>query len=430
MTPSRRVAATASLIGAVWGCGASTEPNARVTAMVPDAAFNDAAFSALISGDSFRPAYSFDTMAAAAHTDVADFSAVVTPVAGGATIPLGGVSWQSSKALTATVPAGLPAGSYDVVVTDPRGNQLRLASGFLSLGHDDVPPAVTIDSPAPDSLVGEGSSVTVTLSADDGEGLLQALSATVSPETIHGAVTCSVPAGVRSTHCSFQFVAPAPTDDLQTVAINASATDSVGNPGDAPTTIVRLAPRPTLVSASRDSGPASGGTEIVVEGTGFIENATEMLIDGRSVPTLWLSSTTLQGTTDKHDPGGALVTVATAGAESEKSLPFTFIGGPIIRIVCPLHGPLAGGTRVTILGNNFRDQTLIYFGGKPIMRTFASPNKIDGIVPAGSMVGPVSISATDPVSGFFGYGEPFTYDPDDPDAPDAGTAPPTCTGEP
>jgi hypothetical protein len=430
MTPSRRVAATASLIGAVCGCGASTEPDARVTAMVPDAAFNDAAFSALIAGDSFRPAYSFDTMAASSHTDVAAFSVVLAPAAGGATVALDGVNWQSSKALAATVPAGVPAGSYDVVVTDPRGTQLWLAGGFLSLGSDDVPPTVTIDSPTTGSLIGEGTTVTVMLSADDGEGLLQTLGATVSPETIRGPVTCAVPAGARNTHCSFQFVAPAPTDDLQSVSIGASATDSVGNLGAAQMTTLRLAPRPTLISASRDSGPASGGTEIVVQGDGFIENATQMLIDGRAVPTLWLSSTTLQGTTLAHDPGTAIVSVTTAGAESLSTLPFTFIGGPIIRIVCPLHGPLSGGTKVTILGNYFREQTLIYFGGKPIMKTSTGPARIEGIVPPGAMVGPVSISATDPVSGYYGYQAPFTYDPDGADDPDAGAAPPICNGVP
>ena len=65
MTPRRCVAAMASLIGAVWGCGASTEPNAKVTAMSPASAFNDVAFPASIAGDAFRPAYRFDTMAAA-----------------------------------------------------------------------------------------------------------------------------------------------------------------------------------------------------------------------------------------------------------------------------------------------------------------------------------------------------------------------------
>src|SRR5207344_1006474 len=97
MTPRRCVAAVAPLIGAVWGCGASTEQSAKVTAMSPASAFNDVAFPASIAGDS---------------------------------------TWQSPEAIAMMVPAGIPAGAYDVVVTDPRGNHAQLDGGFLSLGPD------------------------------------------------------------------------------------------------------------------------------------------------------------------------------------------------------------------------------------------------------------------------------------------------------
>ena len=117
MTPRRCVAAVAPLIGAVWGCGASTEQNAKVTAMSPASAFNDVAFPASIAGDSFRPIYRFDTMAAATESESGSFSAALTPAGASTTngsaadaFSLGDVTWQSPEAIAAMVPAGIPAG--------------------------------------------------------------------------------------------------------------------------------------------------------------------------------------------------------------------------------------------------------------------------------------------------------------------------------
>jgi len=425
MTPCRRVAATASLIGAVWGCGASTEPNAKVTAMVPSAAFNDATFSALIAGDSFRPAYRFDTMAAASNTDIGAFSVVLASPDGVTKVTLESVSWQSPKALAATVPAGFPAGTYDVIVTDPRSSELRLAEGFRSLGPDDVPPAVTIESPLTDTLIGEGSNVTVVLSADDGAGLLRSLGATVTPPTVHEAITCAVPEGARNTRCSFQFIAPAPTDETSEISIVASAADSVGNPSTSRETVLRLVRRPTLLSASQDIGPAKGGTAIVVEGTDFVEDATVVWIDGDPLPTLWISATSLQATTVRHAAGLYAITVATAGAESKQGLPFTFIAAPIIRLVCPLRGPLTGGTPITIIGNNFRDpQTLIKIGGAGLVPgPFRSATRIDGFLPMAPNPGAATILADDYIGGSSVYPQTFMYELTAADGPDAGADP-------
>src|SRR2546423_3343982 len=103
MTPRRCVAATVSLFGAVWGCGGGTEPDAAITALSPAMAFNDAATAVLIEGGPFRPAYRFDTMAAATNTQLRAFSVVLTPVAGGDAdgadpITLDAVPWQATTA--------------------------------------------------------------------------------------------------------------------------------------------------------------------------------------------------------------------------------------------------------------------------------------------------------------------------------------------
>ena len=97
-------------------------------------------------------------MAAATQSESGSFSAALTPAerrrrtAPRRAFSLGDVTWQSPEAIAAMVPAGIPAGAYDVVVTDPRGDHAQLACGFLSLGPDTQAPTVSIESPVARSL--------------------------------------------------------------------------------------------------------------------------------------------------------------------------------------------------------------------------------------------------------------------------------------
>jgi hypothetical protein len=210
MTPRTCVAALAPLIGAVWGCGASAEQDAQVTALSPAAAFNDVGFAVSIGGKAFRPVYRFDTMSASTQADHSSFAAVLTPAGGSAadSVPLGAVTWQSPEELAATAPAGLPAGTYDVVVTDPRGDRAQLDGAFLSLGPDLQPPEVHLESPVPGSLIAAGTTVTVTVVADDGDGFLMSLGATIAVMAKEQEVVRTVAPPPRQARYSYELVAP------------------------------------------------------------------------------------------------------------------------------------------------------------------------------------------------------------------------------
>ena len=63
---------------------------------------------------------------------------------------LDAVTWQSPRSRwRAMVPAGVAAGAYDVVVTDPRGRRGTLPQAFTSLGPDLEAPTITILTPEP-----------------------------------------------------------------------------------------------------------------------------------------------------------------------------------------------------------------------------------------------------------------------------------------
>lgn len=58
------------------------------------------------------------------------FTAALEPAAGGAAVPLGDVALTERRTLRATVPAGIPLGTYRLSVTDPRGRTGALEHAF------------------------------------------------------------------------------------------------------------------------------------------------------------------------------------------------------------------------------------------------------------------------------------------------------------
>jgi hypothetical protein len=436
MTARSRAAATASLVGAVWGCGASPEQGAALIAVSPPMAYNDGSSALLIEGGPFRPAYRFDTVSASSQTDLGGFSAQLVPAPnspGTATVPieLRAVSWQSTGALAAMVPTGVPAGSYDVDVTDPRGQHTRLGEAFTSLGPDQDAPALALEAPGPGSLVGALTTVTFTLAADDGPGRLATLTAMVTTESTSTLATCTIPPATAATTCHFQFAAPAPSDANDTVMVEAQASDSAGNTGRAQASF-KLAPRPSLTALAPSVGPASGGTAIDLRGTDFVvwtdtSEGSKLLLDDVPLPLdtfTVVSPTQITAVMPVHDDGSARLSVAT-GAAATGPMYFQFVAQPVVRLVSPAHGPVAGGTWVAVVGSHFRDgATSIQIDGNPLLGPcFVSSNRVEGTLPAGAAVGLVSVIASDPIGGDAVLSDGFTYDAVATDSPDGGIAP-------
>ena len=122
-----------------------------------------------------------------------------------------------------------------------------------------------------------------------------------------------------------------------------------------------------------------------------------------------------------HDPGEAALSVQTGGAGTDAGT-FLFVAPPIVRALSPTRGAAAGGTRVAIGGNNFRqDVTQILFGGAGLRcAVFVNENRIDGYTPPGTET--VDVTATDPIGGDGSSNQRFVYDVSLPSdlAPDAG----------
>jgi hypothetical protein len=419
MAPMKRpgcAALTAALFGTSTGCASGGGSGASIVQVTPNAAFSDAPFSLTIYGAGFRPAYDVDIMGGSAGIDTGGFSAFLAPDPGG-TLPrvaATGLVWQSTGQLVAQFPAGVAAGTYDVGVHDPRGQDTVKPLAFTSLGKDLMPPAINIQTPPAGSLYGAGAEVDVVFYADDGVGVVASLSWTAHTAEASFSGSCPVGGGGGPQICRFTFTAPSPPNGLEALFVDVAATDGAGNPASA-TLVLTLAPRPAVTAVSPTIGSTLGGEQIDVQGTNFItasggDPGTELLVDGQPIFTTVLSPTHLVGMTAPHDAGDVPLSVSTGHAATPAGT-FTFVAPAIVRLVTPASGPTPGGTPVIVVGDNFRPGgTTILFGGLPLVcPRFVSTSRIEGFAPAAAGAGAVGVAATDPVVDGNVLDNGFTY---------------------
>jgi hypothetical protein len=144
-----------ALLGA--GCSESEPESPRPLQVQPDHGSSDKASPVTISGQGFSPLVRVDYCNKKRSSVSTAFGASLGPHA------LQQVTFQNHQRLTALVPAGLPAGTYDLIIVDPRGRRGELADAFrisdveLDAGPDAAPdagpdaaPDIGVDGPLPD----------------------------------------------------------------------------------------------------------------------------------------------------------------------------------------------------------------------------------------------------------------------------------------
>jgi hypothetical protein len=114
---------------------------------------------------------------------------------------------------------------------------------------------------------------------------------------------------------------------------------------------------PQIASVSPSSGPTSGGTAVVVSGSGFTSGAT-VTFGGTSASATVVGSTTINAIAPAHASGAVNVVVTNPGGQAAtKTNGYTYtsaqLPAPTVSSITPNSGTTAGGTSVTISGNNF-----------------------------------------------------------------------------
>ena len=101
--------------------------------------------------------------------------------------------------------------------------------------------------------------------------------------------------------------------------------------------------------------PASGPAEDEILATVGGDNATNIAV---------IDSNTLTAKTSARMAGAQNVVVTTPGGSATLAGGFTYIAPPTVASISSSAGPLAGGTSITITGNNFvSDNSTVYIGG-------------------------------------------------------------------
>ena len=353
-----------------------------------------------IAGDKFRPTYDIDARTGTSSIQGGGFRATLAPnVAGGTPIELENVTWQSLQLLAAQLPAGTPAGWYDLTVRDPRGRSSTAVRAFQSLGDDTTEPVVRIRSPLSGSSFAVGASVPIVVVADDGMGVIAALDVTMSSgsgaEQIYH---CSV-TGQGNVSCAFTLPAPGTANNPDMLTIHVTATDGAGLVGDARAQF-GLVRAPTFNSLSPNKGTTLGGTLVHIEAGGLASGLPEVRFDGMVAPLAGISTTAVDVLTPVHTLAVAVpVTLTIAGVTVRKEAGFTYVAPPLVRTILPASGPAAGGFHVTVIGDNFAvGTTQIFLGTAPLRCVqYSNVNRIDGLAPPG--MGTQAVIADDAIAG-------------------------------
>ncbi|MEU0580318.1 IPT/TIG domain-containing protein [Streptomyces griseoincarnatus] len=153
------------------------------------------------------------------------------------------------------------------------------------------------------------------------------------------------------------------------------------------------AAQPTLTSVSPSQGPSSGGTTVILTGTG-LSGATAVTFGSTPASAYTVNSPTRITAVAPAGTGSVPITVTGPGGTTGPVY-FFYLGAPTVSAVSPSQGPSSGGTTVILTGTGLSGATAVTFGSTPAsVYTVNSPTQITAVAPAGT--GSVPITVTGP----------------------------------
>lgn len=309
---------------------------------------------------------------------VEDLTPTSGPTSGGTVVTITGTDLGSTTAVTfdgapavivsvapgevvVRTPAGA-AGPADVVVTNASGESLAPAAfEYLEDGNASVVRSVT---PSEVSTAG-GTTVTIV-----GEGLGEAT------DVLFGD-TPGTDLTVSEDGTTITVVAP-PSEDAGQVPVTVVFPAGETLAGE----ITYVAP--TVLAVSPGDGVTTGGTRVVLTGTG-LDQATAVTFAGVPGTDLVVSEdgTELTITTPPGAAGLVDVSVTLPGADALLVDGFLYRVAPTATSLTPSSGPVSGGQTVLITGSGFLDgQTSVTFDGLPATSVrVLSPTALVAVTP-------------------------------------------------
>jgi hypothetical protein len=202
------------------------------------------------------------------------------------------------------------------------------------------------------------------------------------------------PATTFTVNNANQITATAPAHAAGTVDV--SVTTAGGTSANTAADDFTSVGPPTVTSLTPSSGPAAGGTSVVIAGTGFT-GATAVNFGATAATTFTVNNANqITATAPAHAAGTVDVSVTTVGGTSANTAndDYTYVAAPTITSLTPSSGTTAGGTSVVIAGTNLTGATAVSFGGTPATTfTVDNANQITATAPAHA-AGTVDVSVT------------------------------------
>ncbi len=168
---------------------------------------------------------------------------------------------------------------------------------------------------------------------------------------------------------------------------------------------------PTVTSISPTSGPAAGGTSVVITGTN-LSAATAVTFGATAATGLTANTATSITATSPAGAGTVDITVTTSGGTSLTGVgdKFTYVAAPTVTSISTTSGPTAGGTTVIITGTNLSAATGVKFGTNSATGLTANTaTSLTVTAPAGS-AGTVDVTVTTAVgTSATSAADQFTY---------------------
>lgn len=174
---------------------------------------------------------------------------------------------------------------------------------------------------------------------------------------------------------------------------------------------------PTLSSVSPDEGSTDGGTVVNLVGSNFTFSKELRVKFGLvEVPVVFINSTLLRCTTFASSPARVNVSITLNGSDlaNQHTLVYTFRSKPRVTKIEPSRGSIAGGTTISVRGDNFNDTTTIACrfgpgGGSLVRAKFVSVEEIMCSSPTVVEVGYYPVEVTVNGVDFSGSGRRFNY---------------------
>ena len=315
-----------------------------------------------------------------------------------ATVEFGGVSAASVTVdspgqITAVTPPGYAARL--VVVQTSGGSTGNVPEGiFTYVGGAAIASISPLAGPA-----SGGTTVTITGAGFNSGSTVKFGSTTAASVNLISATT-------------LEAVAPAGTGSVS-ISVTTDGYTSTHNQSF----VYQGAPAPSVTNVNHWRGPIAGGTTVTITGANFT-GATAVKFGAANAASFTVQSDTqITAVTPAGAEGMADVQVTTPAGTSPAggSASFIYALKPVITMVLPASGPVAGGTSVGVYGQGLTDATSVRFGGVEATSFIVhGDGQLTATTPAGS-AGPVELSVTtsagqsDPSTVRFTYNPPMSF---------------------